>query len=59
VALFDWREGFSTVAVKNHPNQIKVAIFQERTVLPDMRLAGWAALVEAFHIQPTARRASS
>jgi Fic/DOC family len=47
------------VASKNHPNQVKTAIFQERTVLPDTRLAGWAALVETFHIQTPVRRPSA
>ena len=39
------------MAIKNHSDQAQAAIFQEKTVPRDTRLAGWAALVETFHIQ--------
>ena len=43
------------MASKNHPDQDQASIFQERTVPRDTRLAGWAALVETFHIQVPVR----
>ena len=43
------------MATKNHSDQVQAAIFQERTVPRETRLAGWAALVETFHIQVPVR----
>ena len=43
------------MVTKNHPDQVHTAIFQEKTVPRDTRLAGWAALVETFHIQVPVR----
>jgi hypothetical protein len=40
---------------KNYVDQVQAAIFQERTVPRDTRLAGWAALVETFHVQVPVR----
>jgi hypothetical protein len=40
----------------NLPHPIMPAVFQERTVPSDARLAGWAALVETFQIQAPVRR---
>ncbi len=44
---------------KNHFNRIKTAVFQEKAVPVDARLAGWAALVERFHIEAPVRRPSA
>ena len=43
------------MATKNHSDQIQAAIFQERTVPREPRLAGWAALVETVHLQVPVR----
>lgn len=47
------------MAAENHSSDNgHIGIFQERTVPPDMRLAGWAALVQAFGVQAPVRHPS-
>ena len=53
--FFDQARSFSTVVAKKNSDQVQAAIFQERTVPRDTRLAGWAALVETFHLQVPVR----
>lgn len=43
------------MVAKKYSDQVQAAIFQERTVPRDTRLAGWAALVETFHLQVPVR----
>ena len=47
------------MAPENQPNNDYAGTFQEKTVLADTRLAGWAALVQTFGIQAPVRRPSA
>jgi hypothetical protein len=50
---FDHKEGFSTMKL-----EAATPVFQEKTVPPGARLAGWAALVHALGVGAPVRRPS-
>ncbi len=47
------------MAAQNHlPNHGRVGVFQEKTVPPEARLAGWAWLIQSFGARAPVRRPS-
>jgi hypothetical protein len=56
--IFDLKEGFSTMATQNQLSNDRIGTFQEKTVPPHARLAGWAWLVQSFGVRAPVRRPS-
>jgi hypothetical protein len=58
--VFDFRDGFSTMTPENQTDiNDRFGTFQEKTVPPNTRLAGWAWLVRTFGVAARVRRPSA